>query len=148
MQLLKKVTCCAFILLLFAAQFVPASADEHVVPEKKIQGSTIVRLHETRGISPDVLRVKSGHTVVWLNEINSLIEIKFIGRQITMACDSPVNFVIDIDGSFVSNKIPIGAVASLCLVQKGKYEYSVQKVSRGAEKKPEQKIYHGQIIVE
>jgi hypothetical protein len=49
--------------------------------------------------------------------------IKFIDKRITTACENPVHFVKDVDGSFMSDHIPFGSVASLCFVEKGTYKY-------------------------
>ena len=145
MKMLQRL---CFIILI-SALFVSVSpvpqgiAKEAVWPKKKVQGSSVIRVHKTRGIIPDNLTVSPGHTVIWLNESESLVEIQFTGKQVVMACDGPVNFIVDVDGTFVSNKIPIGAVASLCLIQKGEYDYRVKCLS-----KPAQKEFAGKIIVE
>jgi hypothetical protein len=119
-----------------------------IIPEKKVQGSTVIRVHKSLGLSPPVLRVRPGHTVIWLNESGGLVEIVFTGRQITLACDSPVNFIVDIDGTFVSNKIPVGAVASLCLLEKGEFEYRVVWASKTVAGMPSEDAFVGKIIVE
>jgi len=118
------------------------------MPEKKVQGATVIRVDGVKGISPKTLNVTPGYTVIWFNESNSLVEIQFTGKKITLACDSPVNFVTDTDGSFVSNKIPMGSVASLCLIQKGEFDYTVKRVSSSvsADKMPEK--FDGKLIVE
>jgi len=119
-----------------------------VVPEKKVEGASIIRLHSTKGVIPSVLRVRPGHTVIWLNEKNSLIEIQFTGKQVTVACDNPVNFVVDEKGSFVSNKIPLGAVASLCMIQKGEYDFYIKRVALQEPDEQAKAKFQGKIIVE
>jgi hypothetical protein len=68
-----------------------------------------------------------GTTVIWINEADSPVEIQFEGKQVTMACQNPVHFVIDDKGSFISNNIPLGAVASLCFIEKGEFNYVVRR---------------------
>jgi plastocyanin len=65
---------------------------------------------------PAEVTVKSGTTVIWVHESKSLIEILFPHKKITVSFQSPVNFMVDVDGSFVSNKIGLGVVASICFI--------------------------------
>ena len=145
MKLLQRLCVIVLVCALLVAVLPVSqgSAKEAVWPKKKVQGATVIRLSKARGIIPQNLKVSPGHTVIWLNESESLIEIQFTGKQVVMACDGPVNFIVDVDGTFVSNKIPMGAVASLCFIQKGEYDYRVQCLS-----KPAQKEFKGKLIVE
>jgi len=142
------LSACLGLTIMLCFVYGTAAEERHVLPEKKVQGSTVIRLNKVRGIIPPVLSVTSGHTAIWINESHSLVEIQFVGNQITMACDQPVNFITDVDGSFVSNKIPIGAVASLCLIQKGEYEYVVNRLSAGVSDAEGARALKGKIIVE
>jgi plastocyanin len=122
---------------------------DQIQPEKKIAGSQIIRLHYSGGINPSTATVKPGTTVIWINEANSPIEIQFSGKQVTMACQNPVHFVIDDKGSFISNEIPLGAVASLCFIEKGEYNYIARrsmKPNLAYRDKPVE--FKGKIIVE
>ncbi len=122
--------------------------EDHIFGDKKIGGVSVIRLHRTRGISPPVLKIKPGHTVIWLNEANRLIEIQFIKKQVMMTCDSPVNFVLNIDGTFISNRIPQGAIASICFIERGEFDYSINRVPRRLSAGPQGEVLHGKIIVE
>jgi len=120
--------------------------DEKVLPEKHLAGSHVIRILSDRGIIPPSLSVKPGATVIWVNESKSLIEILFPHKKITVSCQSPVNFMIDVDGSFVSNKIGLGAVASICFIEKGAFEYTVKRLSPGRSSPADE--FTGKIIVE
>jgi plastocyanin len=126
---LVMVVCLCFGLMLsFDSAFSQAEKIEKIQPDKKIAGTQIIRLHYSGGINPATATVVPGTTVIWINEANSPVEIKFEGKQVTMACQNPVHFVIDDKGSFVSNNIPLGAVASLCFIEKGEFNYVVRRV--------------------
>jgi hypothetical protein len=57
------------------------------------------------------------------------MEIYFTSKDVTMACEQPVHFVVGEDGAFVSDRIPLGSVASLCFVEKGTFEYIARQTS-------------------
>jgi len=134
MKAMKKIwfvmgVCLCFGLMLsFDSAFGQAEKSEKIQPEKKIAGSQIIRLHSSGGINPGKATVVPGTTVIWINEADSPVEIQFEGKQVTMACQNPVHFVIDDKGSFISNNIPMGAVASLCFIEKGEFNYVVRRV--------------------
>ena len=98
-------------------------ASEKIQPALDIKAHQLIRLNYLSGISPAEVVVKAGTTVIWMNDARAPVQLQFKGQQVTMACKSPVNFVIDENGSFISNLIPQGSVASLCFVEKGTYEY-------------------------
>jgi hypothetical protein len=134
MKAMKKIwfvmgVCLCFGLMLsFDSAFGQAEKSEKIQPEKKIAGTQIIRLHSSGGINPGKATVVPGTTVIWINEADSPVEIQFEGKQVTMACQNPVHFVIDDKGSFISNNIPMGAVASLCFIEKGEFNYVVRRV--------------------
>ena len=90
----------------------------------------IVRLYETGGIEPQQLTVQPGTTVIWINESKSLAEIEFTNKEVTLACGSPVRFMVDDRGTYVSEKIFRGTVASLCFTEAGEFEYAVKREPR------------------
>ena len=98
-----------------------------IVPEKKGKNHKVIRLvshgQMVNMISSPEVTIEPGTTVIWINQSDVTIELKFQGKQVTMACKSPVHFVVDENGSFLSNRIPIGSVASLCFVEKGEFDY-------------------------
>jgi hypothetical protein len=126
---LTMVVCLCFGLMLsFGSAFSQAEKSEKIQPDKKIAGTQIIRLHSSGGINPAKATVVPGTTAIWINEADSPVEIQFEGKQVTMACQNPVHFVIDDKGSFISNNIPMGAVASLCFIEKGEFNYVVRRV--------------------
>ena len=86
----------------------------------------IVRLSEKEGPFPQTLFAKPGTTVIWVNNVRSVLEVLFLDKKVTLACGSPVNFFIGKDGAYESGKIPFGGTASLCFLEPGNYEYMVR----------------------
>ena len=108
----------------------------------------IVRLYETGGVEPQQLTVQPGTTVIWINESKSLAEIEFTDKKVTLACGSPVRFVVDDRGTYVSEKIFRGTVASLCFTEAGEFEYAVKREPRRSAAVPaEPPVIKGKIIV-
>ncbi len=120
-----------FAALVFAFCFTMSSAlaaeQDKIVSDQNIKETKIIRLDALGGISPAEVTVRPGTTVVWVNNSRSPLELKFSGKQVTLACKSPVHFLIDDDGSFVSDRIPADSVASLCFVEKGEFKYVLRK---------------------
>jgi hypothetical protein len=88
---------------------------------------------------------------VWVNNSRSQLELKFEGKQVTLACKSPVHFLIDEDGSFISDRIPQDSVASLCFVEKGEFNYVLRKApGSGAISQMRENIkeFKGKVIVQ
>ena len=86
----------------------------------------IVRLSEKEGAFPQTLFAKPGTTVIWVNNVRSVLEVLFLDKKVTLACGSPVNFFIGKDGAYESGKIPYGGTASLCFLEPGTYDYMVR----------------------
>ena len=137
--------CCLSVSPLFAED-----AGKPIQPELDIKAHQLIRLNYLSGISPAEATVKAGTTVIWMNDARAMVQLQFKGKQVTMACKSPVNFVIDDQGSFISNLIPQGSVASLCFVEKGTYEYVFYPRAGGTnwQQRSAQKQYKGVITVE
>ena len=72
---------------------------------------------------PVTLFGTQGTTVVWINHSKYPVQVVFIEKQVVLACGSPVNFVVNKEGTYESNKIPSGGTASLCFTEKGRYAY-------------------------
>jgi plastocyanin len=125
--------------------------DSKIVTDQNIKETKIIRLDVLGGIHPAEVTVKPGTTVVWVNDSRSQLELKFEGKQVTLACKSPVHFLIDEDGSFISDRIPQDSVASLCFVEKGEFSYVLRKVATGgAISQPRDNIkeFKGKVIVQ
>jgi len=107
--------------------FKTAEAQEEGGPVKtKEIGTFLIRIIEQAGVYPKEAKIKPGTTVIWVNTTDDFVEIFFTGKQVEVACKSPVHFIINPkEGGFFSDKIPPGAVASLCFMEKGNYDYTV-----------------------
>jgi len=138
-----------FVVMSCASLYASDTKDK-IVPEKNIKAHKIIRLHYMGGITPTEITVEPGTTVIWVNDSRSPVEIQFEGQQVTMACKSPVHFIVDEKGSFVSDRIPQGSVASLCFVEKGEYTYVARKAPTGStyERRESVKEFKGKVIVE
>ena len=107
----------------------PAAVQENLPIKGEEIGSFIIRVRE-EGLLPKQTTVKPGTTVIWLNMLGRYVEIAFTGGQkVDVACKAPVHFVLGPDGSYISDKIPLGAVASLCFIEKGTYKYTLSSAS-------------------
>ena len=153
MKILKLVAIVAAAVL-FSLSSVSAGAEDKdkgkIVPRMNIKEVKIIRVNAVSGINPAELTVDRGTTVIWINESESSVHMQFEGKQVTLACKSPVHFVEDEQGSFISDRIPAGSVASLCFVEKGEYHYVMRKVLRlspALEGQPYNENFKGRIIV-
>lgn len=119
--------CSFFCIISFISVQTAYGVDSEATPELQHK---IVRLYEKGGVEPQQLTVQPGTTVIWINESKSLAEIEFTDKQVTLACWSPVRFVVDDRGTYVSEKIFRGTVASLCFTEAGEFEYIVKREPR------------------
>jgi plastocyanin len=96
--------------------------------EEQKLNTQIVRIQGNAGVSPLNLSITPGTVVVWLNDYRiTPVEVMFPDKKVTMACQSPVNFSISKDGTYVSNSIPYGGVASLCFIEPGTFKYVIER---------------------
>lgn len=119
---------CALWLVTGPLSCLAESTESKIQPDKDSKIHQIIRIHYSGAVMPSVLTTKPGSTVVWINDSKSPVEIEFEGKQVTLACKSPVHFIVNEDGSFISDKIPTGSVASLCFIEKGEFNYVARKV--------------------
>ena len=153
MKMLKQVAIVAAAVLFSlgsAAAGVEDKNKEKIVPQMNIKEAKVIRVNAVAGTNPEKLTVDRGTTVIWINEPASSVEMQFEGQQVTMACKNPVHFVVDENGSFISDRIPAGSVASLCFVEKGEYNYVMSKVllfSPTLESRPNKDNFKGKLIV-
>ena len=132
-KLMTLTAVAAFALLLMSGTAgAEAEKSRAIEPEKSIKETQIIHLSDTGGIYPADASIKPGTTVIWRNDSRAQLELQFSGKQVTLACKSPVHFVVDDEGSFVSDRIPEDSVASLCFIEKGEYPYVLSNVSSKA----------------
>jgi len=129
-----------------------AEKSDKIKPEKKVEGAQIVYMGRNGQVSPATATVKPGTTVIWVNQADSPVEIQFEGKQVTMACQNPVHFVVDDKGSFISTNISLGAVASLCFIEKGEFNYVVRRALKPSQNYTGEflppKEFRGKVIVQ
>ena len=101
------------------------AAEEKAEEEITLINKTVV-LTAAEGAKPATLTSQPGTTVIWLNRARHPLEILFLDKQVVLACGSPVNFIVGKDGAYESAKIPFGGTASLCFLDKGRYDYKVR----------------------
>jgi len=149
MSRMKKAVAVCLCLMLCAVCTAQAQTEGKVVPEKKVTGHQVVQINKVEGLDPKLAMVKLGTTVIWMNQSESIAEIQFTGKAVTLACKSPTHFIVDEDGSFVSDRIPPSAVASLCFIEKGAYNYVLKRgPRRTAAVKTDMPDVNGTIVVE
>ena len=137
----------AIIAVGFVASLLPGNT---FAGEEKKLNTQIVRIGRYEGVSPLNLFITPGTVVVWLNDYKtSPVEVKFPDKKVTMACQSPVNFSISKEGTYVSNSIPFGGVASLCFIEPGTFKYIVERARPAVEVQSDLNPFRfeGQIVV-
>jgi len=132
-----------------AAAWAEKPGGSRIVPELDQKETKIIKLHAYGGISPAEAVIKPGTTVVWVNDSRVQLELEFQGQQVTLACKSPVHFIVNDEGSFISNRIPEDSVASLCFVEKGEFHYVMREVGRRSyTSRADIKEFRGTIVVQ
>ena len=122
-----------------------SAAEEKEVQIKVINKIVIINQYEE--VKPISLTSQPGTTVIWVNHSREPVEILFLDKKVVLACGSPVNFFVGKDGAYESGKIPFGGTASLCFLEKGKYNYAI-KSSRTFYMKRVERDFKGVIIIE
>jgi hypothetical protein len=113
--------------LVTSALMVPGIVlSQDISAEYKVE-HRIINIQERQGLVPNTVIIKRGTTVIWLNYSRDPMEIKFQNQKVTTACREPINFFIADNGSYQSKPLATGAVASLCFLEKGEFEYQLQK---------------------
>jgi len=147
-QVMKALAVCV-CLMLFVVCSAQAQAQGKVALEKKVEGHQVIQMDKISGLDPKLAMVKPGTTVIWFNRTDSIAEIQFTGKAVTLACKNPTHFIVDDEGSFVSDRIPPSAVASLCFIEKGTYNYVLKRGPRSsAAVKTDLPDVNGTIVVE
>ena len=90
----------------------------------------IVYINAERGIDPLSVIAAPGTTIIWINNSDGRLQLKFPDQQVSLACAAPVNFSLNENKVFISTGIPLGGVASLCFVQKGEFKYKLIKTDQ------------------
>ena len=100
-----------------------------------------------QGLYPDLIELGKGDTVIWFNQSAQPVRVRFLSG-LGIVCYPIINFDGDVDGFFVSNEIPQGGFASLCLIQEGVFEYEVVRFNNEDQELLKGNITQGKVIVE
>ena len=98
---------------------------------------------------PAAVTISKGTTMIWINESKGMVEIQFTNTaDMLMSCDSPLGFMRAIEGQFISDKVPFRAVASLCFIKDGEFNYTVLRDPTSTTPPADQtREFKGKIIV-
>jgi hypothetical protein len=120
------------------------------VPEEIQLTTQNIFIKNNRVLEPATLNSNLGTTVVWINISSFPVEIIFLGKKVTLACGSPINFSIDKDGAFHSAIIPRGGTASLCFIERGTFTYKIESSGTLLMEygKKERKVSKGTIVIQ
>lgn len=124
MKINRLIGGAVIFILMFYLPVLTFAAEEKAEEEIKIINKTVV-LSASEGPKPATITSEPGTTVIWLNRSRHPIEILFLDKQVVLACGSPVNFIVGKGGAYESAKIPFGGTASLCFLEKGRFDYKV-----------------------
>ena len=123
-----------FLGLVFSVSFSNSAEEKNQEVKLVNRTVTIVTTESARDdmkpvVDPVNLNSTPGTTVIWVNFSKTPVELLFLDKKVTTACGSPVNFFVGKNGAYESAKIPFGGTASLCFLEKGKFEYMVNTSS-------------------
>ena len=89
---------------------------------------SVVRLLSDE-IIPSTAIISLGTVIIWVNEASETAEIIFTNvGNIATSCDGSARFNRDSDW-IISEKIPFAGLKSICLIQKGEFNYIVKRES-------------------
>jgi hypothetical protein len=121
---------CRLIIVLCIGCLIGTAALVQAASAKTKAIHKIVYINAEQGIDPRAVIVSPGTTVIWINNSDYRLQLKFTDQQVSMACAAPVNFSLNDDKVFISTGIPLGGVASLCFLQKGEFKYKLIKMDQ------------------
>ena len=100
-------------------------------------------------VCPSEITVKSGTTVIWINQSEMSIKIHFVGEQVKAADENHIHFRVNSEGFYVSNTIPDRSRATLSFIEKGRYNYVAKTISNSlTDLSKNHREFNGTIIVE
>jgi plastocyanin len=117
------------------------------IVEQTPVATEIVRIRGYEGVFPLNIFIKPGTVVIWLNQYKGKIRVTFPDKKVSLACQSPVNFSLSGEGHFVADAVAFGAIASLCFVEPGTYDYYIERSPLGPQPRSERFRFQGQIKV-
>ena len=80
-------------------------------------------------IIPSTATINLGTVIIWVNEDREMVEIQFTNtKNMAISCDGSTRFNTDSEW-IISEKIPLAGLKSICLIQKGVFNYIVKRES-------------------
>jgi hypothetical protein len=98
-------------------------------------------------ISPDLIEIEKGDTVIWFNQGVQPVRVRFL-TSLGIVCSPIIHFNSDLNGIFVSDEIPQGGFASLCLINQGVFDYEVVRLNNKGKELWQSNVMRGKAIVE
>lgn len=81
-------------------------------------------------IVPSTATIPIGTVVVWVNEDPETANIQFFNKDHSVSsCDGSARFRSD-PGKVISVEVPFAKLESICLIQKGEFNYTVKRGNR------------------
>ena len=133
-----------FIIFLFFVAAPDLMAGDLVNPSPNIH--KIILTHARDGISPDAIRIEKGDTIVWINQDEEPVVIRFL-PEVGIVCSPIINFYADLSGFYKTGPIRQGGTAGLCFISSGEYTYEVRRLVRKGTGKPTEQVLQGKVFV-
>jgi len=122
----KKIFCIIFLLACFSSLiFFAGSAKSQKKEQIKYK---VIRLLSDE-IIPSSATISLGTVVIWVNESREMVKIQFSNiNNSASSCDGSTRFNTD-SAKVISAEIPSAGFGSICLIQKGEFNYIVKRGS-------------------
>ncbi len=127
-----------------------AAVKMKATPGEDAAANKIIRLCSYGDICacPVEATVNSGTTVIWVNQSKMPVKIHFDGKQIKEVGKNHIHFMTNSKGTYVSNTIPTGALATLSFVEKGQFNYVAETIPSASNQPLRRaRVFNGTIIV-
>ena len=86
-------------------------------------------------IIPSTATISLGTVVIWVNESHEKAKIQFSNlNELASSCDGSTRFNTDMK-QVISAEVPVAGIESICLIQKGEFNYIVKRGSHKLEGK-------------
>ena len=86
-------------------------------------------------IIPSTATISLGTVVIWVNESHEKAKIQFSNlNELASSCDGSTRFNTDMK-QVISAEVPFAGLESICLIQKGEFNYIVKRGSHKLEGK-------------
>ena len=83
----------------------------------------------SEGIDPPVATINQGTVIIWVNEAPETVEIQFANNEMATSCNGSPHYNPQTKQAILS-QIAFGGLESICLVQKGEFNYTVKRGSQ------------------